>query len=534
MKTTINQLIILSLFLFLSTQGNTQTYIPYDSCFNMSQTEIYCMAIVNDTLLVSGAGMDTAGGIYTNHIALWDGQHFHAMGLGNTNMENARDAIYYNDTTYIVGSFGSMGNVPYTHVIAAWHNQQYYSIAQITGLATLYSVAVWHDTLFFGGDGASVNGTVYNNNIFARHNEQFFSVGGLAEKAWDLEVYNDKLYAVAWSYLYEYDPTINDFNIVAYFDGTPFCMTVDTINNFLYVGGPIHWAMGVYTDGVARWNGFNWENIGDGSKQFGTWDIELYRGDIYIGPYDSLLGDLVRWDGQQWHMVGPYPGLRNAVVEKMKVYKDTLYVGCSDPTPTIGNDTVNGLFRLYMPPDTTCHWLMPRVLAHADTFYLPQGGGTVNVPLYNNNGYADSWSWDFDDGTTDTVKDPIHTYSQTGTYHVSVTVTEDGCTKTAEKDIVVMESTGIPALSLQDITFKIYPNPTKHDFTVEIMLPETVKEKTKFFVTGMNGVVKYQRQLQAGFNRFVVGTGGWHPATYICNLMAGGKFLGSKKLVLNK
>ena len=37
-----------------------------------------------------------------------------------------------------------------------------------------------------------------------------------------------------------------------------------------------------------------------------------------------------------------------------------------------------------------------------------------------------SWSWDFDDNSTDTVQNPSHTFALAGTYRVTLTVTDDG------------------------------------------------------------------------------------------------------------
>ena len=551
MKTSIKQFFIFSLFTILTIAGKTQTYIPYDSCFYFDDdVGGRTLCIVNDTLLVAAEGMFTAGGITTNFIAQWDGQHFHAMGSGTNDNGGPEDAVYYNDTVFVVGGFTNMGG--YLPFIAPWYQGHWTQPIMTTPsfTSTIYSVEEWHDTLFFGSSGITINGSNYYN-LFARTpNGQFFQVDGLYEKVWDMAIYNDKLYTVGWYYLQEYNPATNHCDITGDFNGYPEAMKVDTINNFLYIAGQFTGAgIGnsvVYTDNVVRWNGFYLENIGTGINGIKFVDaVELYRGDLYIGGsgIDTLSNtfvgaSLARWDGQQWHYVGPYPGVKGMTIRAIKSYKDTLYVGGTYAPgysyPMVGTDTVTGLIRFYKPPDTTCHWLQPRVLAHADTFYLPQGGGTVDVPLYNNNAYADSWQWDFDDGSTDTVKDPLHTYSQIGTYHVQVTVTEDGCTKTAEKDIVILEATGIADLSLKDLSFKIYPNPTKQDFTVEISLPENIKGKNEFFVAGMNGVTKYRRHLQSGFNRFVVSTTGWQPATYICNLTAGNKFVGSKKLVLTK
>jgi chitodextrinase len=41
-------------------------------------------------------------------------------------------------------------------------------------------------------------------------------------------------------------------------------------------------------------------------------------------------------------------------------------------------------------------------------------------------GHILAWSWDFGDGTTSTEQSPVHTYAGPGTYHVTLTVTDDG------------------------------------------------------------------------------------------------------------
>ena len=50
-----------------------------------------------------------------------------------------------------------------------------------------------------------------------------------------------------------------------------------------------------------------------------------------------------------------------------------------------------------------------------------------------------SWLWDFDDGQTSTVKDPVNTYTAIGSYQVRLTVTDSlGFTGTVVKNIVVV------------------------------------------------------------------------------------------------
>ncbi|MEO6315888.1 MAG: PKD domain-containing protein [Chitinophagaceae bacterium] len=44
---------------------------------------------------------------------------------------------------------------------------------------------------------------------------------------------------------------------------------------------------------------------------------------------------------------------------------------------------------------------------------------------------ADTWNWDFGDGSTSSDKDPVHVYSNTGNYLVKLTVTNGSCIHTA-------------------------------------------------------------------------------------------------------
>ena len=45
---------------------------------------------------------------------------------------------------------------------------------------------------------------------------------------------------------------------------------------------------------------------------------------------------------------------------------------------------------------------------------------------------ADTWSWDFGDGTSSTMQNPVHDYAVSGTYTVQLTVTNNttGCAYT--------------------------------------------------------------------------------------------------------
>ncbi|ETA69016.1 PDK repeat-containing protein [Methanolobus tindarius DSM 2278] len=56
------------------------------------------------------------------------------------------------------------------------------------------------------------------------------------------------------------------------------------------------------------------------------------------------------------------------------------------------------------------------------TSNVTEGEVPLSVHFYENSGYADSWYWNFGDGNTSTEQNPIHTYSNAGTYNVEVNV----------------------------------------------------------------------------------------------------------------
>ena len=80
---------------------------------------------------------------------------------------------------------------------------------------------------------------------------------------------------------------------------------------------------------------------------------------------------------------------------------------------------------------------------------------------------ATAWSWDFGDGSTDTVQNPSHQYGADGTYQVCLTVTNgDGCDNTHCDSVTVLE-TGRVSL-LQTGGMKVFPNPARESLHLEL------------------------------------------------------------------
>lgn len=67
----------------------------------------------------------------------------------------------------------------------------------------------------------------------------------------------------------------------------------------------------------------------------------------------------------------------------------------------------------------------------------------VDQSTTNTGGGVSAWFWDFGDGATSTVQNPMHAYSQPGVYNACLTITDaSGCSSTTCTQIVVGGSTG--------------------------------------------------------------------------------------------
>lgn len=395
----------------------------------------------------------------------------------------------------------------------------------------------YDNKLFMGGGFAYVGSSMYNC-IVAWDGTDWISVGDMNWVVDALEVYNGELYAGGIFTGVEgvYTPGIAKWeggttwsSLKGGINGSVNDMVVDTFNNFLYVGGVFHQVDDtVLANDVAMWDGFNWNRVGDGFYcDIAQNGMAMYRGELYVaGCFDStatglLTNHIARWNGIQWDSI---PCGASTVVYALETYKDELYVGGS--FSEIGCNSWMGIANFYMPPISTCNYLQPTVNTVIDIFYLVSG--EASVQFYNNNAYVDSWEWDFGDTGMDNIKDPLHTYMAIGDYDVQVTVTHGACVKTATKTIHVVLGDEISEIA--KLNFKVYPNPSDNFFYVEMDLPENSKVELR--ISGLNGHTKTKIPITSSKTR--INTDGWAKGAYVCNLFVDGKLVRSEKMVITK
>jgi hypothetical protein len=392
----------------------------------------------------------------------------------------------------------------------------------------------------------------YYHQIAEYDGLNFLNLGGIGT-VWyrALEVHNGSLYVGGYHGLRKYSGGTNwELKPHGGVNGSVYKMATDTFNNFLYLGGGFQYvADTIQTYHIAMWDGFRWHAIGtDPGLTVADKGMAVYHGDLYIcsGWFDTLtdgtdFNHIARWDGTQWNKVGD--GLAYGSPVALEEFRDELYVGGAFThvkSYYMGDSLVPiqrayGLARWYMP-DTNCNYMKPSVNALADTFYLSDGED--DVQLYTNTAYVDSWQWNFGDSGTDTVQNPLHTFTDTGTYTVSVTVTHEGCVKTAEKQVTILNPVGISSFDIQNSVFKIYPNPTDNRIIIETQISQSQKGEIRIF--GFNGEIKTNKTIEFETNKtiefetnktiFDVTT--WQKGNYVCCLFVGGKLVKSEKMVV--
>lgn len=142
--------------------------------------------------------------------------------------------------------------------------------------------------------------------------------------------------------------------------------------------------------------------------------------------------------GGQWNRIGP--PYQNAWLVK------TDSLGCDQPLCNNGCDS--------------CAYINPEIYFPFDTVFL----SSPTVQFIDTSDFAQAWHWDFGDSNTDTVKNPIHTYTDSGTYNVMLIAYYSDCSDTVYHTVIVCNDVGIEELYYKDLS--IYPNPTNNSLNV--------------------------------------------------------------------
>lgn len=425
------------------------------------QGGIWSMTTFNNKLWCTG-GFDVAGTI-TNvvNIATWDGNTWQAIYPGNSSNGNINAFQEYIDgKLYIGGGFKNTGGWIYGNQISRWNGNMWENFTPgiFSNVAEINSLASYKNKLYAGGSlweisGVNVNRIACWDSIIGWQDVD----GGMenSSQVSALSVYNDELIAAgtfywaggkeAWNVARWNGTEWNPVGKLGLYGNGMVTMTIDTVRNFLYVAGAPTWADGDTGTAVVQWDGKRWSFICHYSSISGYPHLCMYHDELYmsgIDPYvlpsgDTLFG-VAKWDGKNWKPIGRLSvwgtgtqGCMGPLVD----YNDTLYFGSR--CDSADNMAIHNIARWYSPPDTTCDVLLynfNKIWAQDTTYFCD----TIRADFDNNTSYADTWFWDFGDGETDTLSEPVHIYDNAGTYYVSLITSYKYCTDTAYKTVTTL------------------------------------------------------------------------------------------------
>ncbi len=179
------------------------------------------------------------------------------------------------------------------------------SITQV-GLANpSRAIAIWNDEVYLGGDFSFVRDSVEYKYIMRWDGNDWHPLpGGVNGGVKSLKVFDGELYAA----------------------------------------GGFTYADTILCNGLARWDGTRWHKVVDipafynGSGANLVHDVEKFQGQWYLGGNLPAGKDLVRYNGQEWEIVGGgFTGAYSSV-NRLKVHNDRLYVaGTFARCPPLGN-----------------------------------------------------------------------------------------------------------------------------------------------------------------------------------------------------
>ena len=139
---------------------------------------------------------------------------------------------------------------------------------------------------------------------------------------------------------------------------------------------------------------------------------------------------------------------------------------------------------------------------------------------------ATTWSWDFGDGQTSTDQHPSVTYTNSGTYTITLEI-DGNCTYS--------ENIAVTTISIDEISgsdnIQLIPNPTSDK--TELIVKNAFSDDAIVEVISMEGKVLMNKTLQSGKTNIQLDLGNLSPAVYYVRLTSNSETM-VKKVVVQK
>ncbi|WP_310397721.1 hypothetical protein [Hymenobacter sp.] len=281
-------------------------------------TSVNALAVASNGDLYAGGSFAQAGGIAANNVARWNGTAWSSLGTGPANgvsgVVNALVSTSSGDL-YVGGYFIRAGGTAVNR-LARWNGTAWSDMN--TGVAS-------GSNEYVSALAVGANGEVYVGGRFT----QFGGIAANNVARWN---------GTTWSSL--------GTGPASGMSGTVLVLGFAS-NGDLYAGGAFDQAGGAAANNVARWNGTAWSSLGTGPANGVSRAVYALAfasgGDVYVGGAFGQAGGLaanrvVRWNGTDWNSLGNNPGAANGVSGPV----DALVVANNGDVYAAGNFNVAG------------------------------------------------------------------------------------------------------------------------------------------------------------------------------------------------
>ncbi|MFK7946978.1 MAG: T9SS type A sorting domain-containing protein [Saprospiraceae bacterium] len=295
---------------------------------------------INNRLFVGGAFVLADSNI-VGCMAQWDSTGWSNMQYGNmnsmfSNCGQLLNMTIHQNNLHVVAAFHQYNQVK---LLGRWNGTSWDSLSAITGTCRgLYS---YGDTLYVLGENLTTD-SFSNQRILGWDGTQWFSVinesfasGWIITAHW----YKGKFYiggTFKTSSGIEAFAVVNGQTLQAVGSGFAGGWTAvgDLViyQDDLYVGGDFSKAAGNPGNNIARWNGNQWFDVGNGTGGVNfpsVLDMDIHNGYLYVCGSFKTAGDIpaekiARWNGQNWCGLGSNI---QGTVTNIEFYQDTLIAG---------------------------------------------------------------------------------------------------------------------------------------------------------------------------------------------------------------
>ena len=122
---------------------------------------------------------------------------------------------------------------------------------------------------------------------------------------------------------------------------------------------------------------------------------------------------------------------------------------------------------------------------------------------------ASSWLWDFGDGSTSTDQHPIHVYSSSGTYDVTLTINDGSCVSNYSLTITEVND---------DFDVIIIPNPTTDQ--ANIIFSNPISENFSVEIFSVDGKLIWQQNIENGADQVKIDLRNYSAAVYLISIQS--------------